>query len=181
MSWSGSIPGPAGRFSLAVTSPPYCNAVDYPRTHQLEMYWLGIASGSLQALKRSHVGTEVVRAREYDRLQLTGIQRADRVIRRIYRTDRRRAYILYRYLRDMERNLLEVKRVLRRGGRYCIAVGNNLMRGQEVENWRYIASMGQRAGFSLETWFGSDIIRHFIKVPRKERIDTDWVIVLRKR
>ncbi|MBE0525736.1 MAG: hypothetical protein IH631_02265, partial [Candidatus Thorarchaeota archaeon] len=25
---------------LAVTSPPYINAVDYPRTHQLEMYWL---------------------------------------------------------------------------------------------------------------------------------------------
>lgn len=176
-----SIPGPAGRFSLAVTSPPYCNAVDYPRTHQLEMYWLGIASGSLQTLKRRHVGTEVVRAQEYDRLQLTGIDGADRVIRRIYRQDPRRAYILYRYLDDMQRNLLEVKRVLRRRGRYCIAVGNNLMRGQVVENWRYIASMGQRAGFSLETWFGSDIIRHFIKVPRRERIDTDWVIVLRKR
>ena len=27
-------------FHLAVTSPPYVNAVDYPRTHQLEMYWL---------------------------------------------------------------------------------------------------------------------------------------------
>ena len=24
-------------FDLAVTSPPYANAVDYPRTHQLEM------------------------------------------------------------------------------------------------------------------------------------------------
>ena len=28
-------------FDLALTSPPYANAVDYPRMHQLETYWLG--------------------------------------------------------------------------------------------------------------------------------------------
>jgi len=33
---------PENFFQLAITSPPYVNAVDYPRTHQLEMYWLGI-------------------------------------------------------------------------------------------------------------------------------------------
>lgn len=33
---------PDNFFHLAVTSPPYVNAVDYPRTHQLEMYWLGL-------------------------------------------------------------------------------------------------------------------------------------------
>ena len=27
---------------LGITSPPYINAVDYTRTHQLEMYWLGL-------------------------------------------------------------------------------------------------------------------------------------------
>ncbi len=44
-------------FDLAVTSPPYANAVDYPRTHQLEMYWLGLADGSLAELKKLHIGT----------------------------------------------------------------------------------------------------------------------------
>lgn len=34
-------------FEFALTSPPYVNAVDYPRTHQLEMYWLGFAQNSL--------------------------------------------------------------------------------------------------------------------------------------
>ena len=105
---------------------------------------------------------------------------ADRVIRRIYARDRRRAYILSRYLEDMEANLREVFRVLRPGARYCVAVGNNTIRGQEVENWRYIAALGQRVGFRLETHFGSEIIRHFIKVPRAERIMTDFVIVLAK-
>ena len=27
---------------LAMTSPPYCNAIDYPRAHQLQIYWLGL-------------------------------------------------------------------------------------------------------------------------------------------
>ena len=41
----------ANYFDLAVTSPPYVNAVDYPRTHQLEMYWLGFAQDSLTACR----------------------------------------------------------------------------------------------------------------------------------
>ena len=59
--------------TLAVTSPPYLNAVDYPRTHQLEMYWLGLATGSLQPLKREHVGTEAVLSRDYARLHHLGL------------------------------------------------------------------------------------------------------------
>ena len=55
-------------FDLAVTSPPYANAVDYPRTHQLEIYWLGFVSGSLTPLKKKHVGTESVTAKEYKML-----------------------------------------------------------------------------------------------------------------
>jgi DNA modification methylase len=176
-----SIRARASSFSLAVTSPPYCNAVDYPRTHQLEMYWLGIARGHLAPLKRVHVGTEVVSSREYSELHVTGIPEADDAIGRIFEKDPRRAYILYRYLVDMEANLGEVHRVLRPGARYCIAVGNNLMRGVEVESWRYIARLGERSGYELETHFSSEIIRHFIKVPRTERIMRDWVIVLRKR
>ena len=34
----------ANHFDLALTSPPYVNAVDYPRTHQLEMYWLRLCA-----------------------------------------------------------------------------------------------------------------------------------------
>ena len=171
---------PDNYFDLAVTSPPYANAVDYPRTHQLELYWLGFTSGSLTPLKKKHVGTESVTAKEYKTLHTIGIQEADSVIAKIYQKDSRRAYIVYKYLYDMKENLREVYRVLKSGGRYVIVVGNNRVRGELFENWLYIMKMAEEIGFNLEVYFASEIIRHFIKVPRGERIDNDWILVLQK-
>lgn len=167
-------------FDLAVTSPPYANAVDYPRTHQLEIYWLGFVNGSLTPLKRKHVGNESVRAEDYNSLHTIGIKKADRVIEKIYDRDPRRAYIAYKYLYDMSLNLKEVYRVLKQRRRYVVVVGNNRIRGEIFENWLYLLEIAEKVGFEVETYFASEIIRHFIKVPREERIDTDWIIVLKK-
>ena len=169
-----------GSFDLALTSPPYLNAVDYPRTHQLEMYWLGFATGSLQPLKRLHVGTEAVFRKEYESLHKTGCLSADKAIKRIYATDPRRAFIATKYIGDMIKNLEEVYRVLKKGGAYVIVIGNNLVRGIEFETWRYLAEAAPKVGYKVECRFVSTIINHFIKVPRKERINDDHILVLRK-
>ena len=171
---------PDESFDLALTSPPYLNAVDYPRTHQLEIYWLGFVKGSLRDLKREHVGTEVVSAKDYKTLHLTGIDSADAVIQSIYETDPRRAYIAYKFMQDMTLNLREVNRVLKRGGRYVLVIGSNLVRGHAFESWRYLRDAAPHLGYSIDTWFVSEIINHFIKVPRKERIEDDIVLVLEK-
>lgn len=165
---------------MAVTSPPYVNAVDYPRTHQLELYWLGFADGSLTPLKKKHVGTESVSASDYRALHQTGISYADTTISRIFNKDPRRAFITYKYLEDMRSNLIEVYRVLKKGHKYVIVVGNNRIRGEIFENWKYLMEIAEGVGFHVECYFGSEIINHFIKVPREERINTDWVIVLQK-
>lgn len=170
----------ANSFDLAVTSPPYVNAVDYPRTHQLEMYWLGFAQDSLTALKKQNVGTESVSANYYKHRHEIGVPEADRVIGNIFEEDPRRAFIAFKYLDDMRKNLIEVYKVLREGGRYIIVVGNNRIRGQLFENWKYLMPIAENIGFEVETYFGSEIIKHFIKVPRGERINTDWILVLKK-
>jgi DNA modification methylase len=171
---------PDNSFDLAVTSPPYANAVDYPRTHQLEIYWLELANGSLTPLKRKHVGTESVKVEVYKNLHNLGILEADEAIYNIYQKDPRRAYIGYKYLYDMQENLKEVYRVLKPEGRYIIVVGNNKIREEVFKNWLYIMKMSEQIGFKLESFFASEIIKHFIKVPREERIDTDWILVLQK-
>lgn len=171
---------PDDSFDLAITSPPYVNAVDYPRTHQLEMYWLDMIEGSLSQLKEKHVGTEVVKAIDYKELHKIGDKEADAIIEKIYQIDKRRAYIAYKYLYDMLLNMKEVYRTLKKGGRYIIVVGNNTIRGEIFESWKYLMNLSKTIGFEIETYFGSEIIKHFIKIPRKERINTDWVIILRK-
>ena len=167
-------------FDLAVTSPPYVNAVDYPRTHQLEMYWLGFAQDSLTPLKKQNVGTESVSAIHYKICHEIGVPAADKVIANIFQIDPRRAFIAFKYLEDMRKNLIEVHKVLREGGRYVVVVGNNRIRGQLFENWKYLMPIAEEVGFEIETYFGSEIIKHFIKVPRGERINTDWILVIKK-
>jgi len=175
-----NIKYPTGYFDLAITSPPYVNAVDYPRTHQLEIYWLGIMNGSLTPLKKKHVGTESVMVSDYKYLHRIGVTDADNKIERIFEKDPRRAFIAYRYLLDMNANLSEVYKVLKKGGKYVVVVGNNTIRGEIFENWKYLMHLADNTGFKIRKYFGSEIIKHFIKVPREERINTDWIIILEK-
>jgi DNA modification methylase len=167
---------------LAVTSPPYINAVDYPRTHQLEMYWLGYLDGSpLSTLKRKYIGTEAVYKDEYNDLKSTGIATLDSLLEKIYERDRRRSYIVFKFFDDMKKQLSETLRVLKSGGRYCIAIGNNVVRGYPINSHDFLAQIAtEQVGFSLEKMFFSRLIRHFIKIPRQERMVGEWVLVLRK-
>jgi DNA modification methylase len=177
-----ALPLSPGAADLAVTSPPYINAVDYPRTHQLEMYLLGLTPPGepLAEAKRQHIGTEVVRAAQYQQRWAYGLAALDELVADLYAVDKRRAYIVYQYFVDMERNFREVRRVVRPGGRYVVVVGNNLIRGREVPTYAHLMAVAERTGWGVETYFASEVIRHYIKVPRKERINTDWVLVLRR-
>lgn len=167
---------------LAVTSPPYINAVDYPRTHQLEMYWLGLLDdGPLSKVKRKYIGTETVYKDEYRNLQVSGYKTLDPVLEKIYRLDPRRAFIAFKFFEDMKHQLQEMMRILKPGSRYCIAIGNNLMRGVQVKSHEILAEIAvSDVGFELETQFFSKLIRHFIRIPRKERMHGEWVLVLKK-
>jgi hypothetical protein len=165
-----------------VTSPPYINAVDYPRTHQLEMYWLGLlGDGPLSKVKRRYIGTETVYKAEYKHLKVSGYKTLDPVLEKIYKLDPRRAYIAYKFFEDMKHQLQEMIRILKPGSRYCVAIGNNLMRGVRVKSHVILAEIAvSDVGFELETQFFSKLIRHFIRIPRKERMMGEWVLVLRK-
>lgn len=176
-----ALPLAGGSIDLAVTSPPYINAVDYPRTHQLEMYLLDLTAPGvpLAEAKRAHIGTEVVRAVDYRQLRRYGVPALDSQVERLYQVDPRRAYIVHRFFVDMEQNFREVRRVLKPGARYVVVVGNNIIRGEEVPTHRYLMDVAERVGLETETYFASGVIRHYIKVPRRERINEDWVLVFR--
>ncbi len=168
---------------LAITSPPYINAVDYPRTHQLEMYWLDLINNEpLSKMKRNYIGTETVYKDEYSELQITNYSTLNPILEKIYQIDARRSFIVYKFFEDMKAKLGETFRVLRPGGKYCITIGSNLIRGVPVESHKILTEIATSPdiGFKHERSFFSGLIRHFIKIPRKERMHGEWVIILQK-
>jgi len=167
---------------LVVTSPPYINAVDYPRTHQLEMYWLRLlGDGPLSHVKRKYIGTETVYKDEYENLRLSGYETLDLILEQIYAKDPRRSFIVFKFFEDMKQQLSEMFQVLKPGGRYCVAIGNNLIRGVEVRSDEILSEIATSSvGFELENTFFSKLIRHFIRIPRPERMLGEWVLVLQK-
>jgi DNA methylase len=52
--------------SLIVTSPPYCNAVEYGRRHKLEMFWLDLVEtqSEHQTIARSYIGNNHTGSRQ---------------------------------------------------------------------------------------------------------------------
>lgn len=165
---------------LAVTSPPYINALDYARTHKLEYYWLEYFKGSLVELKKDFVGTEQVYAAQYKKFHELGIEELDNLMEQIYEKDPKRAYIVYKYYIDMEQNLKEIYRVLEDKGKYVIFIGNNQIRGFTIENYKFLKIIAKRVGFKLYNYFKSGIINHYIPFDRAEKIDKDHVLVLEK-
>ncbi len=172
----------AGSIDLAVTSPPYINAVDYPRTHQLEMYWLGLlGDGPLSKVKRKYIGTETVYKDEYRELKVSGLNTLDPVLKQIFKRDPRRAFITYKFFDDMKSQFQEMMRVLKPGSRYCVTIGNNLIREVRVRSHEILVEIAESSvGFELEKQFFSKLIRHFIRIPRKERMQGEWVLIFRK-
>lgn len=147
-----------GSFDLALTSPPYLNAIDYLRGHRLALVWLGYELRQLRALRAASVGAE--------RSLADGSTPVD-ISRYVDRhpgstiANRHLGWIR-RYAVDMYAVLLELVRVVRRSGRVVLILGNSFLRGATVDNARLVEALARRAGLLLEA-------RHVRVIPARRR------------
>jgi DNA modification methylase len=165
---------------LAVTSPPYLNAVDYPRAHQLELYWLGLWKGKLGDLKKIYIGTEQVTAKDYSEIRKYGNSRLDELLERIYAIDPKRSFVVYKYFIEMRENFLEVKRVLKPNGYYIVAVADNVIRKIKVPTHEILMDIAQEVGYSIEEHYASALIMRPHDMRQTEKMEVDWVMAFRK-
>jgi len=171
---------PTESIDLAVTSPPYCNAVDYPRAHQLQIYWFGLWKGRLSELKRAYIGTEQVSAKEYAKQQHYGNLRLDEILKDIYQVDRKRSYVVYKYFIDMKMNFLEVKRVLEPQGHYVVAVADNIVRKVSVPTHAVLMDIAQEVGFRVVDFYGSLLMMRPHNMRESEKMGVEWVMAFQK-
>lgn len=167
---------------LAITSPPYASAVHYVSVHKLEMYWLDMIKDTAELDSRV-VGTARAYVNEYRSWEpKVSLPELGRVLGELFAKDRKSAYVVYRYFEDMRKNFLEVNRVLRRNGKYCMIVGENTFRKVRIPTYRILADIASRSGFDVRQVFVYDVINRHLDIPRwnDSRIEQDHILVLQK-
>ena len=172
-----------GAVDLAVTSPPYVSAVHYVSVHKLEMFWLDMITETSD-LDGKIVGTARAYLPEYkDWEPNTRVNELMRVLLELRCKDKKSAYVVNKYFDEMRKNLCETNRVLKRGGRYCIVVGENTFRRIRIPTYGIVAGVAELAGFELERTFVFDVINRHLDIPRwnDSRIEKDHILVLRRR
>lgn len=181
-----SGPGRVSGVDLVLTSPPYANAQRYTRSLRLEQFVLGFTAGSKEeaALDRLQVGTERVPFPDWAAMsEPTTSPTANTAIELVRVQDRFRAAIIGRYVRDMTVVIENCFQVLNPGGHAVFVIGNNCVRGVELDNATILAELGEKAGFAQRLRVRNRIPSRGLLTKRHPTagvITHEHVVVLRK-
>lgn len=115
---------------LAITSPPYLNAIDYLRGHRLSLVWLGYTVAQIRAMRSTSMGAER-RASPFVEESVPALRDA---IGGYKELASRYQGMVDRYLLDLLSVFSELHRVVRHGGRVTSEVGNSMLRGSFLRN-----------------------------------------------
>ena len=172
----------ADRIHLAITSPPYINAIDYVRCVKLESAWVGKGDdSSLLRVRATQLGEEI-RTKRVKATQLIQNQVAQSV-GELEALDPKRYATTRTFFQDMLDNLRSVFTTLSSDGEYYLIIGNSTIRGIEVPTHKIVATLAKQVGFSWKGYFKYRIKDHRTSIPRKNRggkIDWEHVICLQK-
>ena len=139
---------------LAVTSPPYLNALDYLRGHKLALVWFGHKISDLRVRRSASIGAErspdtpasetvgaIVDLIESEAVDVTTLKRP----------------MLERFAEDCMGFASQLRRTLKRNGKAVLVVGNSSLRGNYIRNDVIAQLAMERAGFSLSDRYERDI------------------------
>lgn len=135
---------PSNSVDLAITSPPYLNAIDYLRGHRLSLVWLGYGLPALRALRADSIGSE--------RAAKLALAQADKLLLQagaIAKLPSREIGMVRRYAQDVYEFVCELARVLKKGGRVLLVVGNSRLKGVAVSNASITVAAATLAGLRL--------------------------------
>ena len=156
------------KVDIAITSPPYINAMDYTRCIKLESAWIGTADDTvIQDVRNAQLGESIRRhnCMSYDFVS----EIASKYFNELKVHDAEKYQIALSFFDDMAGNLNSVKNALTQGGSYYVIIGNSSIRGVKIDTHAVIAEIGSALGFSWEKYFKYKIKDHRTSIPRGNR------------
>lgn len=174
---------PKNSVDLVITSPPYIGSQKYIRSTRLELLWLNLANnGALRDLDINTIGAERISAEDI-KIEKLNIQRADDLIGKIEKVDRKRAYMVFKYFSDIERCAQILKRALKKNKCLIFVVGDNTVRKVHVPTHKIISDILIRNGFKMDKILKDKIkYRGFMKKRNQTAgiIDYEWILIFKK-
>jgi adenine-specific DNA methylase len=142
-----------GSADLIFTSPPYVNALDYPRVHKFSLPWLGVDLSQYKRLHIDYVGQPVKPCTLWNSLknEPVGIARIDHFIQDMAEQSVRNAALAAKYFTDMQSCMKEMYRCLKKNGRCVIVIGSSTTLGISINTPDLLIGVAVRVGFKLES------------------------------
>jgi len=149
------IPVRSNSVSLIVTSPPYVTSYEYADLHQLTALWFDYTK-DLSDFRKRFIGTAY-----HDKKELHLNSRiAEKIKDELSEKDRKTAEEVATYFGEMNEAFEEMKRILKKGGKTCIVIGDTNLKGVQILNAEVFVEQMQNQDFVIE-----DIIKR--EIPSK--------------
>jgi DNA modification methylase len=132
--------------ALVVTSPPYFNAVDYPRAHRMSVCWMNGHAPADLASRSNYVGLHRASRFNYNEW-LAAHPAVRKLIPQSIIDTGSLGRSLAGFFADLEKVLQEIWRVLRPGGHAVLVIGDNVIKGQRIASHRALVELGEALGF----------------------------------
>ena len=136
---SRNLPCENDKATLIVTSPPYVTSYEYADLHQLPSLWLGFMK-ELPEFRKKFIGSSY-KTRENTDLKS---ELANNIVNNL---QNKKQEEVKNYFADMLETFEETKRVLKRGGRACIVIGNTEFQGVKILNAEVFQQQFENIGF----------------------------------
>lgn len=142
--------------SLVVTSPPYCNAIEYSRRHRLEYEWLGLFNDKEVGdprderleTSRKFFGSVTTRQKTLRNLNEVPHEEVQGLTASIESDGHeRKANLLRKYFLDAYEWIEEIREVLPKGGVFCLIIGPSTSYGRTVNTPNFLRDIAEENGF----------------------------------
>jgi len=139
------IPTKNNSVSLIVTSPPYVTSYEYADLHQLTALWFEYTK-DISSFRKRFIGTSHNGVKEI----ILGSKIAENIKQDLEIKNKKLAKEVAIYFSEMNQVFKEMKRLLKKGGRTCIVIGNTSLRGVNILNAEVFTEQLQNLGFKID-------------------------------